>query len=376
MPILLKKWSFEVYARRYVSKNFCPPGATELLSFRAQRRRQESVRGEFSTGRVCFSTCLTRASAMSSWQTPAGCPAGYRRDLDDWIIIDEVQKVPALLDEVHRLIETRRLRFVLTGSSARRLRADNVNLLARRALTCRMHPLTAAEQGGGFQPGAGAEIWAVAYGLYVRRPGGVPAELRADLPAGGGPNGGVDAQPAGVQPLSWRRRLFPRVRRLNVSAVARDCAVNRKVTDNYFSILRDTLVSHEIPVFAKRKKRRVIGSAKFYFFDAGVFRALRPAGPYDSDAEAEGAALETLVLQEIIACNDCRRRNYSVCYWRTRQGAEVDFVLYGARGLKAIEVKRSGRVRREDFKGLRQFRDEYPEAELIFVYSGERPAPP
>ena len=134
----------------------------------------------------------------------------------------------------------------------------------------------------------------------------------------------------------------------------------------------DTLVSYEIPVFAKRAKRSVILSVKFYFFDPGVFRVLRPAGPYDSDAEAESAALETLVLQEIAARNDYRHWNYGIHYWRTRQGAEVDFVLYGARGFKAIEVKHSDRIRREDFKGLKQFKEEYPEAELIFVYSGDR----
>lgn len=93
-----------------------------------------------------------------------------------------------------------------------------------------------------------------------------------------------------------------------------DCAVNRKVVENYFSILRDTLVSYEIPVFTNRAKRALIQSAKFYFFDAGVFRTLRPAGPYDSDSEAEGAALETLVLQEIAARNDYRRWNYGIHY--------------------------------------------------------------
>lgn len=159
---------------------------------------------------------------------------------------------------------------------------------------------------------------------------------------------------------------------LNVSSIARDCAVKRKVVENYFSILRDTLISCEIPVFRKRAKRDTTQSAKFYFFDAGVFRTLRPAGPYDSDTEARGIALETLVLQEVIALNSYRRWNYKIYYWRTRLGKEVDFVLYGKRGLKAIEVKLSNRIRAEDFIGLKQFKEDYPEADLIYLYSGTR----
>ena len=294
-------------------------------------------------------------------------PEGF----NDWVIIDEVQKVPALLNEVHRLIENRRIRFVLTGSSARRLRRDNVNLLAGRALTCRLHPLTVAELGTDFDLAR-----ALRYGQLPMACTSADPEMflqsyvRTYLQEEIQQEGLTRNLPAFSRFLE--AASFSQGSPLNVSAIARDCAVNRKVVENYFSILRDTLVSYEIPVFTKRAKRAVIQSAKFYFFDAGVFRALRPSGPYDSDSEAEGAALETLVLQEIAARNDYRRWNYGIHYWRTRQGAEVDFVLYGARGFKAIEVKHSGRIRREDFKGLRQFKQEYPEAEPVFLYSGDR----
>ena len=297
----------------------------------------------------------------------ARIPDGF----NDWVIIDEVQKVPALLNEVHRLIESRRLRFVLTGSSARRLRSDNVNLLAGRALTCRMHPLTAAELGADFNLAR-----ALRYGQLPMACTSTDPEMflqsyvRTYLQEEIQLEGLTRNLPAFSRFLE--AASFSQGSPLNISAIARDCAVNRKVVENYFSILRDTLVSYEIPVFTKRAKRSVIRSVKFYFFDAGVFRTLRPAGPYDSDAEAEGAALETLVLQEIAARNDYRRWNYGIYYWRTRQGAEVDFVLYGERGFRAIEVKHSDRIRREDFKGLKQFKEEYPEAELIFVYSGDR----
>ena len=297
----------------------------------------------------------------------ARIPEGF----NDWVIIDEVQKVPALLNEVHRLIESRRLRFVLTGSSARRLRSDNVNLLAGRALTCRMHPLTAAELGADFNLARALKYGQLPMAYTSTDPemflqSYVRTYLQEEIQL----EGLTRNLPAFSRFLE--AASFSQGSPLNISAIARDCAVNRKVVENYFSILRDTLVSYEIPVFAKRAKRSVIRSVKFYFFDAGVFRTLRPAGPYDSDAEAEGAALETLVLQEIAARNDYRRWNYGIYYWRTRQGAEVDFVLYGERGFRAIEVKHSDRIRREDFRGLKQFKEEYPEAELIFVYSGDR----
>lgn len=302
---------------------------------------------------------------------PGRLSARIPDDFDDWVIVDEVQKVPALLNEVHRLIEQRHLRFVLTGSSARRLRKDNVNLLAGRALTCRLHPLTALEQGVDFDLSRALKYGQLPMACTSADPemflqSYVRTYLQEEIQLEGLTRN-LPAFSRFLEAASFSQGAL-----LNVSAIARDCAVNRKVAENYFSILRDTLVSYEVPVFRKRAKRDTMQSVKFYFFDAGVFRSLRPAGPYDSDTEAEGVALETLVLQEITALNDYRRWNYGIYYWRTRQGTEVDFVLYGKRGLKAIEVKLSDRIRREDFKGLRQFKQEYPKADLIFLYSGGR----
>ena len=294
-------------------------------------------------------------------------PAGFA----DWIIIDEVQKAPALLDEVHRLIEKRGFRFVLTGSSARRLRRENANLLAGRALTRHLYPLTAAELGDDFDlaralrygclPAAcAAEDPRLFLNSYVRTY--LQEEVRQE-----GLTRNLPAFSRFLEAAS-----FSQGAPLNLSAVARDCVVHRKVVENYFSILRDTLLSYELPVFARRAKRELTSRVKFYFFDAGVFRALRPAGPYDADSELGGLALETLVLQEIAARNSYENDAYRLYYWRTRQGLEVDFVLYGERGFKAIEVKHSDRARARDFKGLRRFKKDHPEAELMFVYLGSR----
>ena len=289
----------------------------------------------------------------------------------DWVIIDEVQKIPALLDEVHRLIEKRGVRFVLTGSSARRLRRKNVNLLAGRALTYRLYPLTARELGHTFDLVRSLKYGHLPAACTARSPNMflksyVKTYLQEEIQQ----EGLTRNLPAFSRFLE--AASFSQGSPLNISAIARDCAVNRKIVENYFSILRDTLLSYEIPAFTRRAKRDLMTSVKFYFFDAGVFRSLRPAGPYDADSERGGVALETLVLQEIAARNEYENYGYGIYYWRTRQGLEVDFILYGSRGFKAIEVKHSARARREDFKGLRQFKKEHPEAKLIFVYSGVR----
>ena len=123
-----------------------------------------------------------------------------------------------------------------------------------------------------------------------------------------------------------------------MSGIARDARVSRPTTENYFSILDDLLLAVRLPVFSRRARRRLISQQKFYFFDAGVFRAVRPVGPLDSEARDRRApALETLVLQELRAANDYRACGYQIHYWRTRAHLEVDFVLYGPRGLLAIE---------------------------------------
>jgi predicted AAA+ superfamily ATPase len=116
---------------------------------------------------------------------------------------------------------------------------------------------------------------------------------------------------------------------LNVAGVARECSVERKTVAGYFEILGDLLLAATLPVFNRRAKRRLAAHSKFYFFDAGVYRALRPAGPLDRPEEIEGACLETLVYQELSALNECLGLSYTLSYWRTAAGAEVNFVLYG-----------------------------------------------
>ena len=154
---------------------------------------------------------------------------------------------------------------------------------------------------------------------------------------------------------------------LNVADVARECSVERKTVAGYFEILGDLLLAATLPVFNRRAKRRLAAHPKFYFFDAGVYRAVRPAGPLDQPEEIEGACLETLVYQELLALNEYLGLEYTLSYWRTAAGAEVDFVLYGQRGIVAIEVKRTRRLSSSDLDGLAQFRADYPQSRCILL---------
>lgn len=294
-------------------------------------------------------------------------PQGFK----DWVVVDEVQRAPELLNEVHRLIESRRLRFALTGSSARKLRRRGVNLLAGRALTRHMHPLTALELGGDFDL------------KRALRFGGLPLACTSDDPQGYLASYAATYLREEVQQEGLTRNIaafgrfleaasFSQGGLLNMTAVARECSVSAKAAEGYFGILEDLLIAVRVPVFAKRAKRRMAAHPKFYYFDAGVFQAIRPRGPLDAPEEIRGAALETLFLQEARALNDYRELGYRIHYWRTAAGDEVDFVLYGERGLVAFEVKMTETVRSDDFRGLLRFREDYPAAKLRLLHLGTR----
>ena len=295
-------------------------------------------------------------------------PSGFNRP----VIVDEIQKIPALLDEVHRLIEKRNLKFILTGSSARKLKSKNVNLLAGRAAAEYMYPLTAEELGEDFSLKKSLAFGCLPMACQTKNPKKflsdyVHAYLKEEVQQ----EGLTRNLPSFARFLE--AAAFSQAAPLNISNVARECAVHRKTAEAYFSILRDTLLSYELKPFMKRSKRRLSRSPKFYFFDAGVFQALRPKGPLDSLSEMQGLALETLVLQEITAFNSYKRLGYELFYWRTRDGCfETDFVLYGERGLKAIEVKLSSRVRPQDLKGLFKFREDYPQSQAFLLYTGAK----
>lgn len=287
------------------------------------------------------------------------------------VVIDEVQRVPELLSVVHRLIEAEGRRFVLTGSSARKLRRSGHDLLAGRALNRTLHPFTATELGDRFDLDRALSIGTIPLvyaaddpqdvlrsyaGLYVRE------EVKQE---------GL-VRNAGDFARFLEAFSFSHGSQLNLSAVARDGAIERKTVSTYVEILHDLLLSFELPVFRKRAKRQVVHHPKVYLCDAGLYRSLRPAGPLDRAEEIGGAALEGLVIQMIRAALAYANADAGLYFWRTRHGLEVDCVVYGTGVFAAVEIKNSARVRDEDERGLRAFIEDYPEAKPIVVYRGDR----
>lgn len=292
-------------------------------------------------------------------------------NFNDWVVIDEVQRIPALLNEVHRLIEKSKCKFILTGSSARKIRRKGVNLLAGRALSYRLFPLTIAELGNDFDLDHSLSYGQLPSVYTEKDPRSylesyVKTYLEEEVQQEG------LTRNLGAFTRFLEAASFSQGSILNISAVARDCSVERKVVENYFAILEDLLIAYKIPVFTKRAKRRLPVHPKFYFFDAGLYRTLRPRGPLDMPEEIAGHALETLFLQELLAINAYMRLGYSIFYWMTSNNLEVDFVLYGEKGIKAFEIKRTGRISTSMLKGLNAFKKDYTEASVYFVYGGER----
>jgi predicted AAA+ superfamily ATPase len=292
-------------------------------------------------------------------------PSGY----DDWIIIDEVQRIPELLNEVHDLIESKAYRFILTGSSARSLRHKGVNLLAGRALTYHMHPLTVVEQEGVFDIQQSLQFGHLPARFSEAEPlkylkDYVQTYLREEV-----------MQEGLTRNIAHFSRFlevasFSQGETISVSDIAREAQIERSVADNYFSILEDLLIAVRLPVFSRKAKRRLMTQKKFYYFDVGVFRAIRPLGPLDSAAEIDGPALETLVLQELRATNDYMGYDYQIYFWRTKNNLEIDFILYGPNGLLAIEIKRSSHIQYKETRALREFKKDYPPAQCYVFYGG------
>jgi predicted AAA+ superfamily ATPase len=287
------------------------------------------------------------------------------------ILIDEVQKAPQLLEVVHSLIEEKTgLQFILTGSSARKLRKAGVNLLAGRVLMKHMHPFIAAEL---------KELFNLEMALQS---GMIPLVLNSTDPALT-LHAYVDLflkEEVQMEGLTRNIGNFSRFLEiasfshgaiLNVSNVARECRIERKVVEGYIGILEDLLLSYRIPVFTRRAKRAVASHPKFYFFDTGIYNILRPSGPLDYPEEKSGSALEGLVAQHLMAWMDYRHPGCRLYYWRTSAGSEIDFIAYGKNLFWAIEVKNAAVTHPKDFRALKTFGEDYPEARRFLLYRGK-----
>lgn len=287
------------------------------------------------------------------------------------VVIDEVQKVPELLEAVHSLIEEKRgLQFILTGSSARKLKKTGVNLLAGRVQMKRMYPFVAAELGTQFDLDPALDLGMIPVILDSPEP---DASLSAYIDL-------YIREEVQMEGLTRNIGNFSRFLEavsfshgsvLNISNIARECQVQRKLAESYLHILEDLLLAFRVPVFTKKAKRAVSQHPKFYFFDTGIYSSLRPSGPLDRPEEKAGAALEGLVAQHLRAWLDYRNPESRLFFWRTASGSEIDFVIYGPKIFQAVEVKHTAQIRPTDIRALKTFGQDYPQAERILVYRGK-----
>jgi len=287
------------------------------------------------------------------------------------VVIDEIQKVPSLLSVVHALIEKdKSVQYILTGSSSRKIKRSGADLLAGRALQKQLHPFMASELGDlfslekalqvGMLPvlmGAQSPVEALqAYvGLYLKE------EVQAE-----GLVRNLESFSRFLEVIS-----FSHASSLNITNISRECEVKRKTVENYIEILEELLLGYKLSVFSKRAQRELSTHPKFYLFDSGVFRALRPKGVLDRAEEIEGVALEGLVVQHLRAWNDYSSDRHDLAFWRTRSGMEVDVIVYGPLGFWAIEVKNTTKIHSQDTKPLESFLVDYPMAKGIVLYRGK-----
>lgn len=273
-------------------------------------------------------------------------------DSDDIVVIDEIQKLPQLLDEVQLLIEERGIRFLLTGSSARKLRRGGVNLLGGRARVLSLHPLVRRELGKmdllrvlnhGLLPSVhlsddpDADLQAYA-GTYLRE------EIAAE-----GLSRNIPAYSRFLQVAALCNAQI-----INTSKIANDAQVARTTVHEYFEVLKDTLIAHALPAFKQSVKRKPIKSSKLYFFDTGVVRHLCSQGRIQLRSPAFGEAFETYLMHELRSYLSYSGKG-SLAYWRSTSKFEVDFILDER---IAIEVKGKDTIGGRDLRGLRALREE------------------
>ena len=281
------------------------------------------------------------------------------------VIIDEIQKVPALLDEVHWLIETRGISFVLCGSSAAKLKKAGVNLLGGRAWRFELFPLTYAEV-----PGFDL-LQAMNRGLlpavytnrqYRRSLSAYTRDYLAQEVMSEGLTRNVEAFTRFFEALKFCHGEL-----LNYAAIARDCGVTAKTVRTYFEILADTLIAHLIypfrPFRHKAGRQSIIAAPKFYLFDLGVANQVCKRSLTDTSGAEFGKAFEHFLFLEIIAARSYQEKDHAIEYWRTKSGLEVDFVLGG--GEVAVEAKT--RVRTNDLRPMRAFVEEFAPKRAIIV---------
>jgi len=285
------------------------------------------------------------------------------------VIIDEVQKIPALLDEVHWLIENAGIRFILCGSSARKVKRGQANLLGGRAIRYELHPLVYPEISD-FSLSK-----ALNAGLLPRHYQSAHPQRLVESYVGDYLKEEIAAEALTRNVPGFSRFLIIAAltngELINYQNIASECGVSAPTVKEYFQILDDTLIGKQLPAFRKRAKRRLISAPKFYFFDIGIVAHLTHRGKVEKGSELFGRALEHFIYMEILAHSSYSELNYPMSYWKTASGFEVDFIL-GNHEL-AVEVKSTSMAGNRHLKGIRAFMEEYTARHYIVVSMDPKP---
>jgi len=285
------------------------------------------------------------------------------------VVIDEVQKVPQLLDEAHWLHEHRKVHFALCGSSARKVKRGQANLLGGRAVRYELHGLTAQELAVDFNltrllnHGYLPNI----YQSENPRPllnGYVADYLKEEVAA----EGLVRNLPVFSEFLNIA--VLSDAELVNYSTIARDCGVSSPAIKGYFQILEDTLLGRWLPAYTRRPKRRVIGAPKFYFADVGIVNHLARRGDLHPRSELYGKAFENWIFHELIAHNAYSQAFAQLSYWRLASGTEVDFIVNDME--LAIEAKATAKVTADHLRGLRAIKEDQPRVKQRIIVCLER----
>lgn len=305
----------------------------------------------------------------------AGNPALLREELQASppgrrpVIVDEVQKIPALLDEIQWLMVNKRIQFILSGSSARKLKRGGANLLGGRALRYELFPLVSKEI-----PDFNL-LRALNHGLLPRHYLAPDPQQLLRSYIGDYLKEEIAAEALTRNVPAFARFLeasaFSNGQIVNFQNIAAECGVSPVTVKEYFQILVDTMIGRFIPAFQKRPKRRVIHSPRFYIFDVGIANYLLKRGAIKEGSENFGLAFEHFILQEITAYSSYSNKHFAIAYWRTASQIEVDFILGSHEA--AIEVKATKNVSHHHLKGMKAFCEEYKTKHAIVVSLDPKP---
>ncbi len=285
------------------------------------------------------------------------------------IIIDEIQRVPLLLNEVHTLIEDSGIAFGLCGSNARKVKRGHANLLGGRAVRFELFPFVSSELQNDFDLVRAVQFGTLPKVYFAKQPSRYVKSYVADyLKEEVADEGLVRNLPAFSNFLSVA--AFSDSEVINYSTIARDCGVSSKTIQGYFEILYDTLIAHSLPAFRTRAKRRVIQAPKFYFFDVGITNFLAKRSNPVPGSELFGKAFECFVANELRAFLSYCELDSPLTYWRLASGPEVDFIVGDCE--LAIEAKATPKVSSHHLRHLRQFQTEHKSRHCIVVCLEDR----